>query len=188
VICHCNAFRGLIPLSYNDKANRDSKANVVASEIQDPGRSLPRAIKAAMVVVLGSYELVNIAYYILLPWSTMSSSDAVAVAAARSLFGAPAGIIVTILVGVSCAGAITSNVFAVGRLTIVASQHHYLPAFLSKRGLPKRNGKHLVNISNTTDAPESDGDVSDTNNTATAYSNFDAPMYVLKVQNRFGNR
>jgi len=111
-------------------------ANVVASEIRDPGRSLPKAIKAAMVVVLGSYEFVNIAYYILLSWDKLSSNDAVAVSAAASLLGRPAAILITILVAVSCAGSVTSNVFSVGRLTVAASQRHYLPAFFSKRGLP----------------------------------------------------
>jgi amino acid transporter len=90
-----------------------------------------------MIVVLSSYELVNAAYYILLPWDFISSSNAVAVAAASALFGRAAGILVTILVALSCAGSIASNVFGVGRLTIAASQRHYLPAFLSRRGLPK---------------------------------------------------
>ncbi|KAF2183127.1 amino acid transporter [Zopfia rhizophila CBS 207.26] len=126
-------------------------ANFVASEIRDPGRSLPQAIKAAMAVVLSCYELVNIAYYILLPWGTISTNDAVAVAAAKSLLGRPAGIIVTILVAVSCAGSITSNVFAVGRLTIAASQRHYLPAFLSIRGFPGLRRKPAL-------APRTDSD------------------------------
>ncbi|RMZ66521.1 amino acid transporter [Pyrenophora seminiperda CCB06] len=111
-------------------------ANVVASEIRDPGRALPKAIKSAMIVVLGSYELVNIAYYILVPWDKLSNNNAVAVTAATSLFGRPAGILITVLVAVSCAGSITSNVFSVGRLTMAASQRHYLPAFFGKRGLP----------------------------------------------------
>ncbi|KAI4954116.1 hypothetical protein J4E91_001826 [Alternaria rosae] len=65
-------------------------ANVVASEIRDPGRALPKAIKAAMIVVLSSFELVNVAYYILVPWDKLSSNNAVAVAAATSLLGRPA--------------------------------------------------------------------------------------------------
>lgn len=92
-----------------------------------------------MIVVLGSFELVNIAYYILLPWKKVSANDAVAVSAATSLFGRPAGIAITLLVAISCAGSITSNVFAFGRLAVAAAQHHYLPAIFSKRGLPTRN-------------------------------------------------
>lgn len=112
---------------------------MVASEIRDPGRSLPKAIKAAMIVVLSSFEFVNIAYYILLSWDKLSSNNAVAVSAATSLLGRPAGVLITILVAVSCAGSVTSNVFSVGRLTVAASQRHYLPAFFSKRGLPGSN-------------------------------------------------
>ncbi|KAH7351478.1 amino acid/polyamine transporter I [Pyrenochaeta sp. MPI-SDFR-AT-0127] len=111
-------------------------ANIVASEIRNPGRALPKAIKAAMVVVLVSFELVNVAYYILVPWNILSANNAVAVTAATSLFGRPAGIVITILVAVSCAGSITSNVFSVGRLTMAAAQRNYLPAIFGRRGLP----------------------------------------------------
>jgi L-type amino acid transporter 9 len=113
-----------------------------------------------MIVVLSSFELVNIAYCILLPWSKLSANNAVAVAAATSLLGRPAGIVITLLVAISCAGSITSNVFAVGRLTMAASQRHYLPAVFSKRGLPMNK------------QPEGDDDESST---------FDAPMFVIPV-------
>jgi L-type amino acid transporter 9 len=89
-----------------------------------------------MIVVLTSFELVNVAYYILVPWEKLSSDNAVAVVAASSIFGRPAGIAISVLVAVSCAGSITGNVFAVGRLTMAASQRKYFPMFFSKRGLP----------------------------------------------------
>jgi L-type amino acid transporter 9 len=128
-----------------------------------------------MVVVLSSYELINLAYYILLPWDTMSSSDAVAVAAIKSAFGHWAGILVSVLVALSCAGSITSNVFTIGRLTVVAAQHRYIPALFGKRGLPSFGTK-------TSDsAPllhaSSAGDVSD----LSSPSRFDAPMYVFPI-------
>lgn len=88
-----------------------------------------------MIVVLTSYELINVAYYILLPWSTMSSSDAVAVMAMKS-FGSWVGTLVSLLVALSCAGSITSNIFTIGRLTVVAAQHRYIPSIFSIRGLP----------------------------------------------------
>lgn len=126
----------------------------MASEIRDPGRALPKAIKAAMIVVLTSFELVNLAYYILVPWDKLSSNNAVAVAAGTALFGRPAGILITILVAVSCAGSITSNVFSVGRLTMAASQRNYLPAFFSRRGLPlKQRADADDSSSYTFDAP-----------------------------------
>lgn len=107
-----------------------------------------------MVVVLVSFELVNISYYILVPWNIISTNNAVAVAAATSLLGRSAGVIITILVAVSCAGSITSNVFSAGRLTMAASQRHYLPALFSKRGLPLSRDAARDDISPSTfDAP-----------------------------------
>jgi L-type amino acid transporter 9 len=52
--------------------------------------------------------------------------------AAKSLLGYPAGILISVLV----AGASTSILFAVGRLTVAASQRGYLPSFLGVIGLP----------------------------------------------------
>jgi L-type amino acid transporter 9 len=56
--------------------------------------------------------------------------------AAKSLLGYPAGILISVLVAISCAGASTSILFAVGRLTVAASQRGYLPSFLGVIGLP----------------------------------------------------
>src|SRR5437016_14456170 len=56
--------------------------------------------------------------------------------AAKSLLGYPAGILISVLVAISCAGATTSILFAVGRLTVAASHRSYLPSFLGVMGLP----------------------------------------------------
>lgn len=125
-----------------------------------------------MIVVLSSYELVNIAYYILIPWSTISASDAVAVVAMSTSFGRWAGILLAVLVAVSCAGSITTNVFTIGRLTIVASQRQYLPAFLSQRGLPWRQSQVSIQC-------EDSGQIQTNVTTALDQdksSYFDAPM------------
>lgn len=140
------------------------------------------AIKAAMIVVLSSFELVNVAYYILLPWHSISSSDAVAVAAVKSVFGRWAGILISILVALSCAGSVTSNVFTIGRLTVAASQRQYLPSFLSKRGFSANHGTTNQPTIRDNVAPEEDGTLSQTESASTETSSteptFDAPMYV----------
>lgn len=108
-----------------------------------------------MIVVLISYELVNVAYYIMLPWSAISRTDAVAVMAMTSSLGNWGGILVSILVALSCAGSITSNIFAIGRLTVAAAERGYLPAFLGQRGLvgliwaPDRSGDSDTDYSAT---------------------------------------
>ena len=108
-----------------------------------------------MIVVIVSFEFVNVAYYILVPWDKLSANNAVAVVAATSLLGRSAGIVITILVAVSCAGSITSNVFSVGRLTMAASQRNYLPAFFSRRGLPafRQRDEYSVETFSNWDAP-----------------------------------
>lgn len=45
----------------------------------DPARSLPRAIHAAMVVVIISFQLTLFSYYVLLPWKLLDTGDSVAV-------------------------------------------------------------------------------------------------------------
>ena len=124
-----------------------------------------------MAVVLGSYEFVNIAYYILLPWDAVSSSNAIAVAAAKSLLGQSAGIVVTILVAISCAGSITSNIFTGGRLIVAASQRHYLPAFLSRRGLALCRGPSEDAVASSADEETEDEHP----------STFDAPIFAHTV-------
>jgi hypothetical protein len=44
-----------------------------------PDRALPRAINTAMAVVIVCFEITNVSYYILVPWESLSSHDAVAV-------------------------------------------------------------------------------------------------------------
>ncbi|PVH99781.1 amino acid transporter [Periconia macrospinosa] len=148
-------------------------ANLVASEIRDPGKALPKAIKCAMVVVLSSYELVNVSYYILLPWDIISSDNAVAVTAAARVFGQWAGISITILIALSCCGSITGNVFTIGRLIIAASQRNYLPSFLGTRGIPaftsRYEGEAQPAITAATEPPA--------NPKSKLRSRIDAPIY-----------
>jgi hypothetical protein len=47
--------------------------------------------------------------------------------AARSLIGLPGGIILALLLGLSCAGALSGNITVVGRLSIAALERGYLP-------------------------------------------------------------
>ncbi|CAI6332932.1 unnamed protein product [Periconia digitata] len=141
-------------------------ANLVASEIRDPGKALPRAIKYAMVVVLSSYELVNVSYYILLPWDAISSNNAVAVTAAARVFGHWAGICITMLIALSCCGSITGNVFTIGRLIIAASHRNYLPSFLATRGIPASTQRHADPVA----APRTSSD-------SKSASVIDAPIY-----------
>lgn len=71
--------------SYNTNITLYQKANFVASEIRNPTKNLPLAIHMAMAVLIVCYEFANAAYYILLSWETVSSSDSVAVVSNSSM-------------------------------------------------------------------------------------------------------
>lgn len=125
-------------------------ANYIAAELQDPGRQLPLALNTAIPTVMVSYVLVNAAYYILLPWDTVGLTDAIAVVsssgylcmqfadplqnAVKALLGKGAGIAFAILICLVIVGAINSNVFVVGRLTVAAANKGYIPKFFSYVG------------------------------------------------------
>ena len=51
----------------------------VSAELSAPARQLPLTINTAIPIVILSFIAVNIAYYILLPWGIVSTTDSVAV-------------------------------------------------------------------------------------------------------------
>jgi amino acid transporter len=52
---------------------------MVLAEMKDPLRDLPRVVQSAMPTVLSCYLLINVAYYIAIPWDDISTSKAIAV-------------------------------------------------------------------------------------------------------------
>ncbi len=55
------------------------KAVYVSAELRDPARQLPRAIHAALPTIVACFLAANAAYYVLLPWRVVSTTDSVAV-------------------------------------------------------------------------------------------------------------
>ncbi|KIW02044.1 uncharacterized protein PV09_06546 [Verruconis gallopava] len=109
-------------------------ANYIAAELQNPGRQLPLALNTAIPTVIASYVLVNAAYYILLPWNEIGLTDAIAINAVKGLLGKGAGIVFAILICLVIIGAINSNVFVAGRLTVAAANKSYIPYFFAYIG------------------------------------------------------
>uniref|UniRef100_A0A8H7KC00 Amino acid permease/ SLC12A domain-containing protein n=1 Tax=Bionectria ochroleuca TaxID=29856 RepID=A0A8H7KC00_BIOOC len=57
------------------------KAIYISSELKNPGKQLPLTINTAIPTIFLCFIVANAAYYILLPWDTVSTSDSVAVTA-----------------------------------------------------------------------------------------------------------
>ena len=110
--------------------------NYVTGEFRDPARSLPRVIHTAMPLVILSYILVNLAYIFVLPASTIASSNTIAVDFGHLVFGPIGSLILALIVGASCFGALNATTFTSGRLVYAAGKEGFLPEILGHIGMP----------------------------------------------------
>ena len=61
------------------------QANMVAGEMKNPSRDLPRALHIAVPLVTACFVIANLVYYIIIPWETIGTSNAVAVVSTYDL-------------------------------------------------------------------------------------------------------
>nr|XP_036586887.1 amino acid transporter [Colletotrichum truncatum]KAF6797444.1 amino acid transporter [Colletotrichum truncatum] len=106
------------------------KAIYVTAELKEPARQLPLAINSAIPTIILCFIAANAAYYILLPWSVVSTTDSVAVTAINRLLGPGFGIVAAILICLVVAGSLLGNSFVAGRMTVAAANSNWLPKFL----------------------------------------------------------
>ncbi|KAG6151732.1 hypothetical protein E4U25_004345 [Claviceps purpurea] len=113
--------------------------NYVVGEFRNPSRDLPRVIHTAMPLVILSYVLANVAYFLVLPVEEVNGSNTVAVMFGAKAFGPVGSIILALVVSASCLGALTCSTFTAGRLVYVAGKEGYIPAIFGKIGLRAHN-------------------------------------------------
>lgn len=106
--------------------------NNVMNEVRDPVRTLKSAAPAAMIVVTGTYLLINLAYFSVVPLEEIrNSGQLVAALFFTRVFGDVAGrIVLPALVAVSALG----NIFVVTYSESRVNQgiKKYLPVYLLK--------------------------------------------------------
>ncbi|RAK89727.1 amino acid transporter [Aspergillus costaricaensis CBS 115574] len=95
---------------------------------------LPLAINTAVPIVILSFIAVNIAYYILLPWRVVSTTDSVAVTSFSHLLGPTFGAIAAGLICLVVAGSLLGSSFVASRIVVAAANSNWLPAFLARIG------------------------------------------------------
>ncbi|OLL21750.1 b(0,+)-type amino acid transporter 1 [Neolecta irregularis DAH-3] len=113
--------------------------NYVTAEMKNPSRDLSRVIHISEAIVVVSYVLANISYYIVLPSQTMTTTNTIAIDFGKKVFGEAGGFIFAILVAGSCLGALSSMTFTSSRIVYIAAHEGYLPVrlgILSKRKTP----------------------------------------------------
>ncbi|KAF6832378.1 amino acid transporter [Colletotrichum plurivorum] len=110
----------------------------VTAELQAPARQLPLAINSAVPTIILCFITANAAYYILLPWDVVSTTDSVAVTAINRLLGPVFGIIAAVLICLVVAGSLLGNSFVAGRMTVAAANFNWLPkpfGFIGRLGV-----------------------------------------------------
>lgn len=89
-----------------------------------------------MPLIILSFLLANIAYIFVLPPDVISSSETIAVQFGSVVFGPVGALVLALIVGASCLGALNATTFTGGRLVYAAGKEGFLPEILSRIGTP----------------------------------------------------
>ncbi|KAI1495900.1 amino acid/polyamine transporter I [Biscogniauxia marginata] len=118
------------------------KAIYITAELSAPARQLPLALNTAIPTIVLCFITANAAYYILLPWNVVSTTDSVAVTSITRLLGRGFGIVAAILICLVVAGSLLGNSFVAGRMAVAAANQDWFPrpfAFLGHVGIKPRD-------------------------------------------------
>ncbi|KAK0624585.1 amino acid/polyamine transporter I [Bombardia bombarda] len=140
------------------------KAIYISAELSAPARQLPLALNTAIPTIILCFLTANAAYYVLLPWDVVSTTDSVAVTAISRLLGPTFGIFSAVLICLVVAGSLLGNSFVAGRMAVAAANMDWLPRFLSHvGGVGFKSGANADNTSSSAaasdQAPASDAPI-----------------------------
>ncbi|KAH7140181.1 amino acid/polyamine transporter I [Dactylonectria estremocensis] len=129
------------------------KAIYVSAELSEPARQLPLAINTSIPTAIICFLAANAAYYILLPWDVVSTTDSVAVTAITRLMGRGFGIIAAILICLVVAGSLLGNSFVASRMTVAAANRGWIPRIFTVVGTVGGKTDQVESPESTSDAP-----------------------------------
>jgi APA family basic amino acid/polyamine antiporter len=97
---------------------------MVAGEVQDPGRNVPRALILGMLLILAIYGITNLAYFYALPINEVVTSNSttyrdalpVATKAAQTFLGTEGGKLVSVAFVLSSLGALNGSILSNARV------------------------------------------------------------------------
>nr|XP_054921047.1 b(0,+)-type amino acid transporter 1-like [Dermacentor andersoni] len=97
----------------------------------DPVRNLQRSLMAGLLIVTVMYVLTNLSYAVVLDFSTLTSTDAIASAFALRTWGPVGHAAVPVAVSVSVFGGLCASFFSAPRFVLSAARTGHLPRILS---------------------------------------------------------
>lgn len=104
-------------------------------EFRNPSRDLPRVIHTALPLVILSYVLANVAYFLVLPLDAINKTNTVVVMFGSKVFGPAGALVFALVVSASCFGALNSSTFTASRLIYVAGKEGYIPTVFGSLGV-----------------------------------------------------
>jgi basic amino acid/polyamine antiporter, APA family len=99
-------------------------------EVQDPGRDIPRAMVGGVVLVMGIYLALNVAFLRVIPIGEMAGDPFVAATVAARLFGPGGDTLIRVLMIISLVAAVNALLLMASRVPFAMSRDGYLPAVL----------------------------------------------------------
>lgn len=106
--------------------------NYIAGELKKASKTLPIVIHSSMGIVLTLMLLTNWSYLVVLPLQLVTHSNTIALDFGRVLLGPIGGLIFSLIVAISCLGALNSSVFTTCRLVAVAAKEGYIPKVFAR--------------------------------------------------------
>ncbi|CAN5917723.1 amino acid permease [soil metagenome] len=114
-------------------------AAYIANEVERPERNLPRALLLGTGVVMLLYVLLNIVFFYAVPSDQLAGVFEVGDAAAKALFGAKAGNLVTSVIALALVSSVSAMIMAGPRVYAAMATDRALPhqlAHHNARGVP----------------------------------------------------
>ncbi|MFB3923332.1 MAG: amino acid permease [Terriglobia bacterium] len=105
--------------------------SMVAGEVENPRRNIPRALIAGTLLVGGVYILINITYFYVLAPAEMAVTSTVAADAARRFLGGAGGAFVAVGVMISAFATLNGSILAGSRIPYAQARAGLFPEVLS---------------------------------------------------------
>jgi len=100
--------------------------SLVAGEIRDPGRNVPRSIVSGVLIVVAIYVSANLAYIYVLGQPRIATAERVAADAMREMIGPGGATLIALVILCSTFGAISANVLAGPRVLFAMGRDGWL--------------------------------------------------------------
>nr|XP_037273509.1 large neutral amino acids transporter small subunit 1-like [Rhipicephalus microplus] len=103
----------------------------IAEETKDPGRNIPIAIAVSTAITVVTYLLTNLAFFVVLDADSVMSTDVVAVAFVRVVWGQGMASVVPLVIALTVFGSTCASVLVCSRVLFAASRQGHLAHVMS---------------------------------------------------------